>query len=53
MPDDVPTVATPVLLLVHVPPGTPLPSVDVPPVHTVLGPVIDVGEVLTVSVVVE
>jgi len=50
IPDDVPTVANDVLLLVHVPPDGVLFSVVVKPTHTLGVPVIVVGVVLTVIV---
>lgn len=45
-----PTVATPVLLLAHVPPVIALPKVMVAPGHTCVAPVIAPGEVFTVIV---
>lgn len=46
------TVATPVLLLLHVPPGVVLLNVVVCPIHTVAVPVIVFGSGLTVTVLV-
>jgi hypothetical protein len=51
-PEVDPMVATAVLELVHMPPGTPSKSVDVLPAHKVVMPVIGVGVGLTVIVVV-
>ena len=47
-----PIVATVVVLLVHVPPVTASLNVMVPPMHTPVGPRIDVGEGLTLITVV-
>jgi hypothetical protein len=52
IPDEEPTVARAVLLLVHVPPVTVSVSVTDEPTHTVAGPVITVGDGLTFIVVV-
>jgi hypothetical protein len=52
MPVTVPTVATVVLLLAHVPPGIELPSVVAAPVHKLLAPVIAPGAGFTVTTVV-
>lgn len=49
-PELEPTVATPVLPLVHVPPDGVELNVVVEPVHTVAVPVIEVGAVFTVTV---
>lgn len=49
MPDPEPTVATPVLLLVHVPPDGEELSVVLAPVHTEAVPDIAPGVVLTVT----
>ena len=49
---DVPIVATPVLLLAHVPPVGVLLSVDVLPTHTTGDPIINPGSGLIVTVVV-
>ena len=51
IPDDEPTVATPTLPLVHVPPDGVLFNVVVRPAQTVNVPVTDVGNGLTVMVV--
>jgi hypothetical protein len=45
-----PTVATAILLLIHKPPPTVLPSVVVLRTHTLVVPVIVAGEALTVTV---
>jgi hypothetical protein len=45
-------VATAVLLLVHIPPDTPLVKVEVKPRHNEVTPVIGVGPGLTVTVVI-
>jgi hypothetical protein len=45
-----PIVATPVLLLVHVPPPTPSLKDRALPIHTVATPPITVGDALTVTV---
>jgi hypothetical protein len=52
MPDDEPTVAIAVALLVQVPPVVASPSVVVKPLHTLVAPVIDAGSGLTVTVMV-
>lgn len=49
MPDEEPTVATPVALLLHVPPVGLQLSVVVDPSHTVVVPVMDPGAVVTVT----
>lgn len=51
-PLELPMVATPVFVLVHTPPGTLLPNVDVSPIHTFRLPVIAPGLGLTVTTVV-
>lgn len=51
-PLELPIVATPVFVLVHTPPGTLLPNVDVRPIHTFRLPVIVPGLGLTVTTVV-
>ena len=52
MPDDGTIVAILVLLLLHVPPGTVLPSVTVLPMHMVVVPVMeDSGLTVTISVI--
>ena len=48
----IPTVAKEILLLVHVPPDTPLPSGDVVCTHTIGVPVIAVGAVMVFTVTV-
>ena len=48
-PEDSPIVATPGVLLVHVPPVTPSASVLVPPTHSVVVPVIG-GAIFTVTI---
>jgi hypothetical protein len=53
MPEDRPTVAIPVLLLLQVPPVTALLKVVVEPAHTVVVPVIAEGVVLTDRIAVE
>jgi hypothetical protein len=52
-PVDEPIVAMEVLLLLHVPPPTPLLSSDVAPRQMPRVPVIAVGAVFTVTVIVE
>lgn len=52
IPEEDPTVATPVLLLVQVPPDTVLPSVVVAPAHALVVPVIVPGLVFTVTIAV-
>ncbi len=52
IPEDDPTVAMPVALLLHVPPGTELPNGLVNPTHTLILPVITPGDGLTDTVVV-
>ena len=49
VPDDVPTVATPVDPEVHVPPDVTSLSVVEAPIHTVAVPVIEAGNALTVT----
>ena len=51
MPEPVPIVATPVVLLVHVPPLVALVSVVVAPTHTLAVPPIVAGFALIVAVV--
>jgi len=48
IPEDVPTVAHKVLLLVHVPPPRELNNVIELPAHTLEGPVMDGGVAFTV-----
>ena len=52
IPSVAPIVATPVLLLLHVPPLVALASVVVAPAHTLVVPVMAVARELTVTVVV-
>lgn len=52
IPVNDPTVAKPVLLLVHVPPALVLLKAVVNPAHTLVVPVIDAGGGFTVTVVV-
>ncbi len=52
MPVVEPIVATPVLPLLHVPPGVAQLSVDVCPTHILIVPVIGAGKQLTVTVLV-
>jgi hypothetical protein len=49
MPDAEPTVATEVLLLLHVPPVVASPKVDVPPTQMFKLPVIEAGDANTVT----
>ena len=49
IPDDVPTVAIPVLLLLHVPPLVASLRVVVKPMQTVAVPLTDAGNGLTVT----
>jgi hypothetical protein len=49
MPDDEPTVATVVLLLIQVPPAVASVTVIVEPAHTLVGPLIAAGAGLTVT----
>jgi len=51
VPVDEPIVATPVLLLLQVPPLTELVSVELPPTQTDIVPPIDAGELFTVITV--
>lgn len=53
VPDDEPIVTVDRLLLVHVPPGIPSPSVAVVPTQAMGDPVIAVGAVITATDVVE
>jgi hypothetical protein len=52
MPEVDPTVATEVVLLVHVPPGVASVSVIVDPAQTLVGPPMAAGVALTVTIVV-
>ncbi len=52
MPDEEPTVAVPVALLLQVPPVGELAKVIVEPTHTAVGPVITAGNALTLKIAV-